>query len=72
MAWGRGMLFLWTLWLLVAIGVAWAIVRQTRASRTRDPIDVIKRRYARGEIDAPTYHRMLDELHHTDHTGVPL
>lgn len=61
-AWGRGMIFLWGFWLLLAIAVAWVILQRLRASRTPDPIEIVKGRYARGEIDAATYQRMLDDL----------
>ncbi len=56
------MIFLWGAWLVLAIAIAWVILQRLRASRTADPIEIVKSRYARGEIDAATYHRMLDEL----------
>ena len=70
-SWGWGMmLFMVLFWILVlaaAIALVWWLVglgRQTRevGSSTRRPEDILKDRYARGEIDRDTYTRMLDDL----------
>lgn len=64
------MMGMW-LWWVLAIGlvvvVAWAVVRST--SRTRggndtaeSPQDILKRRYARGEIDKDEYEKRLQDL----------
>lgn len=58
--------------LLVIGAVVWLIVRLVRdesgggdgagASRSESAEEILKRRYARGEIDRSTYRRMSDDL----------
>lgn len=60
--------------LLVIGGVVWLIVRLVRdesgggegrsGSRPESAEEILKRRYARGEIDRSTYRRMSDDLEH--------
>jgi len=64
------MMGMW-LWWLVAIGliavVVWAVIRSvSRAGNgaTESPQDVLKRRYARGEIDKDEYEKRLQDLRH--------
>lgn len=67
------------LWIGLAAVLVWALVRRlagTRppdTSRSRDlptsqasAIDILKARYARGEIDTPTFQAMRAELEATD------
>jgi putative membrane protein len=67
---GGHMTGMWFWWLL-AIGligvIAWAVVRS--ASRTgngasESPQEILKRRYARGEIDKDEYEKRLQDLRH--------
>ena len=59
-----GWMGLW--WILAAalvIVVAWALLGATRGAVRHDsPEAILKRRYANGEIDEPTYERMLGEV----------
>lgn len=62
------MMGMW-LWWLLAIGliavVAWAVIRsvsRTGNSTTESPQDILKRRYARGEIDKDEYEKRLQDL----------
>jgi len=62
------MMGMW-LWWLLAIGliavVAWAVMRSASRSgngTTETPQDVLKRRYARGEIDKEEYEKRLQDL----------
>ncbi len=62
------MMGMW-LWWLLAIGliavVAWAVMRSASRSgngTTETPQDVLKRRYARGEIDKDEYEKRLQDL----------
>ena len=54
-------------WALVVFGVV-AIFRGTRDSGTetgnarRDPMEILKERFARGEIDVDEYHARMDIL----------
>jgi putative membrane protein len=63
------MMFFMMLFWAVLIGAAvWfiyrlAIQKGPRAGQSPDqPEEIVKARYARGEIDADAYHRMMDEL----------
>jgi putative membrane protein len=61
-----GWMALW--WILGAVVIAlivWALLRATGAStagRGDSPEEILKRRYAKGEVDQQTYERMLGEL----------
>jgi len=64
MGWG-GMGILWVILALIVIAGVLTIyqgVREARRQRQDTPEQVIKRRYAKGEIDRDTYQRMLDDL----------
>jgi putative membrane protein len=64
---GMGTLGLfWIVLIVIAVLLAvWAIGR-ANVTRTRtgdeSPEEILKRRYARGEIDRDEYHRRLDDL----------
>jgi len=71
---GFGMGFGWIFWLII-IGVAiWAVVRLTNNSSTHHtisggsaipqetPLDILKKRYARGEITEAEYKEMRKNL----------
>ena len=67
--WGMGwwMLFGGLLWLAFWGAVIYLIVAFARSSGRRqaphdDPLDILKRRYARGEIDRDEYERMRRDL----------
>lgn len=71
MGWGWGggfMMFFWLAVLLVIALVLWRAL--TRSMPGAGPTDegrdraeaILRERYARGEIDEPTFRRMLDEL----------
>ena len=67
MMWGwSGMMpFMFLAWLLViaALGVGvWWIVKSVRPTRRDDALDILRERYARGEIDADEYRQRLDVL----------
>ncbi len=62
--WSMGwMIFWWALAAVLAIAVVWALLaRWGRRPDERSPEQVLKERYARGEIDRETYERMLEDL----------
>jgi putative membrane protein len=65
MYWGSGwhMFSWWILWAVLIIGVIWMIRRPANPSREDDsPETILKRRYARGEIDREEYERRLADL----------
>ena len=65
MLWGGWWMML--LWLIAILAVGWLAWSFTRRSQSDLPSEqhaeaLLKERYARGEIDEPTYRHMLDEL----------
>jgi putative membrane protein len=66
---GFGMLLMVAFWVAVILGVVllvrWAIGTTSRVTdepRSEHPLDILRRRYAAGEIDQATYQRMQREL----------
>lgn len=70
--WHDGMMFsgifMWLFWVLLIAGVAW-LVATLVASRGRrgnssgiSATDIVKERYARGEIDRTEYEQKLQDL----------
>jgi putative membrane protein len=64
-----GMLMMLAFWAALILGavllVRWAIGRPSQAMRQprhEDPVEILRRRYADGEIDQSTYQRMKREL----------
>ena len=60
-----GWMAIW--WILGAAlfgAVVWALVKSARgpAGPKESPAEILRRRYAKGEIDKQTYERMLEEL----------
>ena len=65
MGWG-GMLLVALFWIVVLGAAVWLIARMVRGRRGRSEAtnadDIVRERYARGEIDRETYERMRSEL----------
>lgn len=64
-SWHMGWMGLW--WILIVPAIVAAIWFAATASRRRgesgeSPEQVLKRRYANGELERDTYEQMLDEL----------
>lgn len=64
--WGLfGVLHMLAFWVLV-IGGIWLLMRllvgEGRASREKTPLDILKERYARGEIDKAEYDQRKADL----------
>ena len=69
MAWGWGwaMMFFWIILLVLLAAVAWRFMVQQGAGGGRGggygrAEEILRERYAKGEIDSDTYRRMLDDL----------
>jgi putative membrane protein len=69
MYWDGHMAWMWLWWVFVALivaGIAWLVVLAARRNGGRPPDEtpeqILKRRYARGEIDRETYERMREDL----------
>ena len=62
------MMIFWLLGIAIAVMVVWYLWRSKwkPSQWSEDPDEILKRRYARGEIDDATYERMRTELHSGD------
>ena len=62
---GGGMM--WIIWIFILLALAWIVVAATRQAggprnREKSAMDILKERYARGEIDRDEYRRTRDDL----------
>jgi len=55
---------MWIFWLLVLVALVFAIniLLNRGARKSESPMDILQRRYARGEIDEEEFIRRRDEL----------
>ncbi len=65
--WWWHMGFMWLFWIVVIVAVVWALARgisgRTQMGERQDsPEQILKRRYASGEIDKEEYERRLSDL----------
>ncbi len=67
--WSFPMLAMWGFWILIVVLIVVLIWSLTNTQRHRPPSvggesaeDILKKRYARGEIDRDEYHRRLEDL----------
>jgi putative membrane protein len=69
-SWGGGMWFGWIFWLVVIGAIVWLIINQSNRSRNQNqisspnesPIDILKKRYAKGEINKEQFDQMKKDL----------
>lgn len=60
--------FMWIFWILVIAAIAWVVVSavntggRNRSGADDSPLEILKRRYARGEIDEEEFTRRRNEL----------
>ena len=59
--------FMWLFWILLIVAVMWAIKmitsdKNNSATTKKSALDILKERYASGEIDLDEYDRMKKEL----------
>ena len=64
---GIGMGWMWIFWVLVLAAVVFVLVAVARGVRPSSPVaespeEILKRRYARGEIDQAEYQERLQDL----------
>jgi putative membrane protein len=62
---GFGMGFSWIFGLILIAVIVWAVFRLAGSGQSRDrkdPIQILKERYARGEIEKDEFERMKREL----------
>ncbi len=66
--WGMGFGWFWMIlvWALVIAGIVYivqAVIRGSRKSeQAESPLDILKKRYARGELSKEEFERMRDDL----------
>jgi putative membrane protein len=70
--WGGGMWFGWIFWLVIIGLIVWLLINQSNRSRnqTQDqmnphlesPLDILKKRYAKGEITKEQFEEMKKDL----------
>ncbi len=58
--------FMWIFWIVLILVIVWAVragLNSGGGSRNqRTPLEILKERYARGEIDRETFERMKKDL----------
>ncbi len=58
--------FMWIFWLLLILVIAWAVKAGMSgggpSNGRRSPMEILKERYAKGEIDHETFERMKKDL----------
>lgn len=62
---GFGWIFMVVFWILVILGVVYLVQAISKTSRKEDketPLDILKKRYAKGEITKEEFDKMKDEL----------
>jgi putative membrane protein len=59
---GWGGAVLWILWIAVIVLVIYLIVRGQTFGKRETPLDILKRRYAAGEISKEEFERMKKDL----------
>jgi putative membrane protein len=65
---GFGMVFMLLFWVLVILGIAalirWLMTQSSpsRGSRDKSPLEIVKERYARGEINREEYEQKKQDL----------
>jgi len=63
-----GMWFGWIFWLIILGVIIWAVIQfsnrnQFQSGKTTDsPLDILKKRYAKGEISREEYEQMKNDL----------
>ena len=66
MSWGFGGVFMWLIFLVLIVAVIYFVVRgekwMKRGGSDETPLDILKKRYARGEITRKEYLAMKKEL----------
>lgn len=66
--WGMGFGWIWMIifWALVIVGVVYIVQVATRSGRNHDkheaPLEILKKRYAKGEISKEEFEKMRDDI----------
>ena len=65
-----GMWFGWIFWIIIVVAVVWAVIQFSSRNQqnppgnkpVESPMDILKKRYARGEITKDEFERMKKDL----------
>ena len=68
--WGEGMWFGWIFWLVIIGVIVWLVLNQSGRNRNQNQVnphheshlDILKKRYARGEINKEQFEQMKKDL----------
>ncbi len=68
--WGGGMWFGWIFWLVIIGVIVWLLISQSGRYRNQNqinphlesPLDILKKRYAKGEISKDQFEQMKKDL----------
>ncbi len=68
--WGGGMWFGWIFWLIIIGVIVWLLINQSGKNRIQNqvnphlesPLDILKKRYAKGEISKEQFEQMKQDL----------
>lgn len=62
--WHFGLGWMWIFWVLLVAGIAWVALRIARrdGGRSGSPEQILRSRYARGEIEREEYERRLADI----------
>jgi putative membrane protein len=68
--WGGGMWFGWIIWLVIIGVIVWLVMNQSGRNRNQNQVnphqeshlDILKKRYARGEINKEQFEQMKKDL----------
>lgn len=60
--WMGGMMIVWVVLLIGGVWLVMWLARRGSVTGSDSPEDILRQRYARGEIDRPTFERMMDDL----------
>ena len=55
--------FMWIFWILIIVGIFFLFQNMSKGNSDKEsPLDILKKRYARGEIDEEEFERRRKEL----------